>query len=105
MGVDRVSAGGEPVYGFEASREDAMQAFTRCWLQSNSARWNSRCGGANWNFVLGHRSTSPPEMCHALFTLVESVLSLLKTIIGAGEELLALEWRGHLGIVVPISPP
>ena len=31
-------AGQEPVYGFEASREDAMKAFTRCWLQSNSAR-------------------------------------------------------------------
>jgi hypothetical protein len=30
--------GKEPVYGFEASREDAMQAFTRCWLQSSSAR-------------------------------------------------------------------
>jgi hypothetical protein len=25
--------GCEPVYGFEATREDATQAFTRCWFQ------------------------------------------------------------------------
>lgn len=31
-------AGGEPVYGFEASREAAMQAFTRCWLRGPECR-------------------------------------------------------------------
>ena len=30
--------GGEPAYGFEASREAAMQAFTRCWMRGSACR-------------------------------------------------------------------
>ena len=33
-------AGREPVYGFEATREEAMEAFTRCWFQLDDPRPN-----------------------------------------------------------------
>jgi hypothetical protein len=30
--------GCEQTHGFGATRDDAMEAFTRCWLQTSSAR-------------------------------------------------------------------
>ena len=63
--------------------------------------------GANWNFVLGHLQPVLGEHEPVSFlALSGAVLSLLKTIIGAGAELFGFRSRReHVGCVVPISPP
>ena len=63
--------------------------------------------GANWNFVLGHLQPVLGEHEPVSFlALSGAVLSLLKTIIGAGAELFGFRGgREHVGVVVPISPP
>ena len=63
--------------------------------------------GANWNFVLGHLQPVLGEHEPVSFlALSGAVLSLLKTIIGAGAELFGFRsGREHVGAVVPISPP
>ena len=62
--------------------------------------------GANWNFVLGHLQPVLGEHEPVSFlALSGAVLSLLKTIIGAGAELFGFRsGREHVGVVVPIRP-
>ena len=59
---------------------------------------------AKWKFVLGHLQPVLGERQPvSFFTLGGAVLSLLKTIIGAGAELFGFRSRrGHVGGVVPI---
>ena len=63
--------------------------------------------GANWKFVLGHLQPVLGEHEPVSFlTLGGAVLSLFKTGIGAGAELFSFRSRrGHVGVVIPISPP